>query len=629
MDAVIELEIRAGTADGLFEVRVVRALAGGEPAATIALDIDDILDDLSRIESSVLASSVHARRVMTASESAIQEIGVRLFDAVFSGQIGAAYRASAAVAAERNLVPRVALRLITPRLAALPWEALYDSEAGHYVSRKEPLIRRVSAPFAAEAPPVEPPLRVLGLVSSPRGLQVLDVEAEKERLELALHDHLEDGSVELVWLDDVTWGGVQTRLLTERWHVLHFIGHGGFDEQSDEGLIALVGRDGRADFVTATSLADLLNEADPRPRLVVLNSCQSGATGTSDLFAGTAATLVRSGIPAVVAMQFAISDYAALAFSRSFYVALASGRRIDEAVRSGRIGVLGIARDTLEWITPVLYLRGDDTRVLDRAKLPEPRTRTPLPLVTPDSPEPHITPDQRPDADASTPAAAPSPSSAGGSAVRGPEPAGPPAAPPGAVADMGASPSTPPGSHGSGPSPHRRRMGATAVVAVVLVLAGAAWAASALLRPVEATPEESDVVATSPAAPEPTETVFPPVSLAIPGDVDWTATGVSCETGDTLTITAEGLINHAPPADATAPPDGLAEFREFNIPELPDAPHAALIGRLDQQEPFLVGSSAVYTCPENGSLTLGINDAGTGNNSGAFTATITRTEYLD
>jgi hypothetical protein len=272
MDAVIELEIRAGTADGLFEVRVARALAGGEPTATVSLDIDDILEDLPRIESSVLASSVRARRLMTTSESAIQEIGVRLFDAVFSGRVGAAYRASAAVAAERNLVPRVALRLISPGLAALPWEAMYDSEAGRYLSRKEPLVRRVSAPFAVDAAPVEPPLRILGLVSSPRGLQVLDVEAEKERLELALHDHLDDGSVELVWLDDVTWGGVQSALLTERWHVLHFIGHGGFDEQSDEGLIALVGRDGRADFVTATSLADLLNEADPQPRLVVLMS---------------------------------------------------------------------------------------------------------------------------------------------------------------------------------------------------------------------------------------------------------------------------------------------------------------------------------------------------------------------
>ena len=213
------------------------------------------------------------------------------------------------------------------------------------------------------------PLRILGIISSPRGLAALDVEAERERLEAALHDHLREGRVELSWLEDVTWGGLHNKLLREPWHVLHFVGHGGYDPQSDEGLIALVGREGRADYVPASSLADLINEAEPTPRLVVLNSCESGATGTTDLFAGTAATLVRSGVHSVVAMQFAVSDYAALAFARGFYVALASGRRLGDAVRSGRIGILGTNRDTLEWVTPVLYLRGDDTRLLDAVPL--------------------------------------------------------------------------------------------------------------------------------------------------------------------------------------------------------------------------------------------------------------------
>ncbi|GAA1978017.1 CHAT domain-containing protein [Microbacterium pumilum] len=365
MSAVIELELGAGPTPGTYSVHVVKSIAGGEPSATISLDIDDVLDSLPQIESSILASSVSARRVMSIRESAVQSIGVRLFDAVFTGRIGEVYRASSAVAAERGLTPQLTLRLTAPRLAALPWEALYDSEAGRYVSRKEPLVRRVSSPYAGKLSPVGAPLRILGMVSSPRGLEALDVEAEKQRLESALAAHLEDGSVELVWLADTSWGGLHSELLTGQWHVLHFIGHGGYDDAADEGLIALVGRDGRADFVSASSLADLLNEASSAPRLVVLNSCQSGSTGTSDLFAGTAATLVHSGINAVVAMQFAVSDYAALAFARSFYIALASGRRIDEAVRSGRIGILGITRDTLEWITPVLYLGGDDTSLLD------------------------------------------------------------------------------------------------------------------------------------------------------------------------------------------------------------------------------------------------------------------------
>ena len=177
--------------------------------------------------------------------------------------------------------------------------------------------------------------------------------------------------MELHWLDDVSWTGVHDKLLEEEWHVLHFIGHGGYDTETDEGVLAFVGRNGRADYVPASRLADLLDEAEPTPRLVVLNSCQSGASGTIDLFSGTAAALAHSGIHAVAAMQYSISDDAAIAFARGFYKALAHGRGIDEAVRSGRIGILGLSRGTLEWITPVLYLRGEDTHLFDIAPMPE------------------------------------------------------------------------------------------------------------------------------------------------------------------------------------------------------------------------------------------------------------------
>ena len=40
---------------------------------------------------------------------------------------------------------------------------------------------------------------------------------------------------------------------SDEWHVLHFIGHGAYDTETDEGVLAFVGRDGRADYVTATS----------------------------------------------------------------------------------------------------------------------------------------------------------------------------------------------------------------------------------------------------------------------------------------------------------------------------------------------------------------------------------------
>ena len=133
----------------------------------------------------------------------------------------------------------------------------------------------------------------------------------------------------------------------------------------------MVGSNGRSDLRGAGDFADLLGLADPRPRLVVLNSCSSGEAGVRDLFSSTGATLARRGITAVVGMQYAVSDDAALAFSHGFYEALAAGRGVDEAVRSGRVAILGSRANTLEWVTPLLYLRGIDAHIFARSPDPE------------------------------------------------------------------------------------------------------------------------------------------------------------------------------------------------------------------------------------------------------------------
>lgn len=108
---------------------------------------------------------------------------------------------------------------------------------------------------------------------------------------------------------------------------------------------------------------DLLRQARPMPRLVLLNSCAGAAIGGADLFSGTAAALVRGGVNAVAAMQYAISDLAAIAFSRGFYSAIARGRAVDDAVSSGRVAIIGLSGRNLEWVTPVLYLRGRDSHL--------------------------------------------------------------------------------------------------------------------------------------------------------------------------------------------------------------------------------------------------------------------------
>lgn len=359
MDATLELEIGPGPEPGSYVVQVLRSAGGGEPHEVITLDIHDLVERLPLLEASVLGSGRPARRVIPDALAGIQQAGSWLFRSVFVGEVGTAYRTSYLVASELGKELQLLLSLKAFELSALPWEAMYDDETHTYVCRKETLVRLVPTPYIPAALAITTPVRVLAVISSPRGLPVLDVEGERERLQRALLPNLRSGLIELDWLADASWARLHDRLLDGTCHVLHFIGHSAFDVHTDDGVLAFIGGDDHADYVAATSLADLLNEAEPTPRLVVLNS--PGAAS------GTGAALVRSGIRAAVAMQFSMTDEASAAFAGGFYTALALGRSIDEAVRSGRIGILRLHPGTLEWVTPVLYLRGEDTRLFETA----------------------------------------------------------------------------------------------------------------------------------------------------------------------------------------------------------------------------------------------------------------------
>lgn len=382
---LFELEIRGER--GAYQVEVLHSEGAGRPRGQLDLDPEAILSRRTELENAVLASSVQSRRIVPAAEEPLQMVGQQLFEALFTGQVYGAYRASLGAAQQQQKRLGVVLRIIEPELAALPWEAMFDPEIEEYLCRTEPLIRRVDAPYTAEPLEVSPPLRILGLVASPRGLPILDVAAEKRHLEEALAKPQAAGLVELVWAPDASWEGIHEQMLSDTWHILHFIGHGDYDIVRQEGVLALVGPDGQADLVEAGRLRDLLCEAEPTPRLVVLNSCSSGKGGVGDLFSGTAAALVQRGISAVAAMQFSITDGAAIRFAHGFYTAIAHGRPVDEAVRSGRVGILGSAR-TLEWITPVLYVKSDSSQLfrLTGMPVPQPGTGTAGPASRPDLP---------------------------------------------------------------------------------------------------------------------------------------------------------------------------------------------------------------------------------------------------
>jgi WD40 repeat protein len=352
------LEVAIGPGPDGYRVDVLHSPDGGEASVVATLDAGALLAQRPDLQRAVLMSAL-AIRGLSAEEERLRTAGRDLFRALLgTGEVIGRYRA-----AERDDDLRIVLRVSDPVLAGLPWEAMYDEAAGGYVCRRHQLVRHVGVPAPVAPLAVIPPLRILGIVSSPRGLNPIDIDAEKQQLTGALSRLSSEGLVEVTWAPSATWADLQDTLLGGTWHVIHFIGHGDFDRERDEGYIFLTRPDGRKDQVEGSRLIDLLRQARPVPRLVVLNSCSGAETGTTDPYSGTAAALVRGGVTAVTGMQYEISDPAAIAFSRGFYGAIAHGRGVDEAVSSGRVAILGLSGRTLEWLTPVLYLRSQDSHL--------------------------------------------------------------------------------------------------------------------------------------------------------------------------------------------------------------------------------------------------------------------------
>jgi hypothetical protein len=349
-------------ASGEYSVRVLRSPAG-EASETMRFPFDTLAlqNRLQALQIALLRSSGTRRRIDAPEARTVQQFGTELWQALFAGDVLTRFEVSRNEARTQNVGLRLKLRFSAPELAALPWEYLYDSGRGDYLSLSlaTPLVRYISLSESIEPLTVQPPLRILGLIVSPDDLAPLDVQREKQRLEYALARLRDRGLVELEWLEGRTWRDLRQALREGPWHIFHFIGHGGFDELHGEGVIALADDEGRSRRLSATDLGRFLGDHDPL-RLAVLNSCESARGDQADVFSSTAAVLVRRGTPAVVAMQYEITDTAAIEFSRSFYEAIADGLPVDTAVAEARKGIAVAISDTLEWGTPVLFMRAPD-----------------------------------------------------------------------------------------------------------------------------------------------------------------------------------------------------------------------------------------------------------------------------
>ena len=354
-----------------YRARVVASPAG-EAYTDFALPFTDesLTILVLRVIGSIGRAQRKVRRIQSEERRLLENFGDQLFQSVFSGPVRECLGRSRLVADSRDAGLRIRLRL-PGVLANIPWEYLYDSEYGGFISLspETALVRYLELPAPVRPFPISPPLRILAMISAPSDVPELEDEEEWHKLTGALDDLVRSGLVQVDRLADGTLAALQRPLRLHEYHVLHFIGHGGYDEDAQDGALAMEGTNGQARLVTGRDLGLMIREHRSL-RLVVLNACEGARSARDDPFGGVAQALVRQGIPAVIAMQFEISDPAALVFSRSFYQAIADGLPVDVAMVEARRTMFAEGNE-VEWATPVLYLRSADGRIFTRGHISE------------------------------------------------------------------------------------------------------------------------------------------------------------------------------------------------------------------------------------------------------------------
>lgn len=323
---------------------------------------------LRDVETSIMRSysKVVARRAVSPEKTALR-FGERLVEVLLSEEPRMLFEECRRLAKERGSEMRVLLETDGDTVSQIPWEFAVDPRIrDDYLALRLSFARHLR--IASPTPPlaVKPPLRVLGVHAQPSDRDRLDVEQERESV--AALGSVSSDQVQVTWLEGDRWRDLSQALGQGGWHILHFIGHGGFDTETDSGFLELSDDDGAALQVGATRIGRAAARSGDL-RLVVLNACESASTGGAGAFSSTAAKFMQEGIPAVVAMQYEITDPAALAFAAGFYESLARGNQVDHAVTEAR-EIVRVSQNSLEWATPVLFLASNESRLFDVTEAP-------------------------------------------------------------------------------------------------------------------------------------------------------------------------------------------------------------------------------------------------------------------
>jgi tetratricopeptide (TPR) repeat protein len=329
-DNVFQITI-TGVEASNFEISVSSPIGEATSHFEINFSVEKLIDDI--LESRFL-------------NDILIENGKKLFNLIFKDQILDLYKLNKNnLKGNESLKIKLEFKENAEDIAKLPWELIHDESHFLVPSGKVNLIRYIEN-FDKKPVDISTPLRILVIISRPLG-DKLDPLVERESIIRGFYSLQTENNVIIDVLNPPTLNSLNKAVSTNTYHVLHFDGHGTFENEM--GYLLFEDENMEYDFINSEIISNTLSSTDIK--LIVLTACESSKLGRN-MFSSVAPSLIQAGIPAVVAMQFSVPLSSAAKFAEHFYNSLAHYNSISKSVIDGRKAIYA----DRTWFMPTFYL---------------------------------------------------------------------------------------------------------------------------------------------------------------------------------------------------------------------------------------------------------------------------------
>jgi len=250
-----------------------------------------------------------------------------------------------------------------------PLELLHSDDTAKYLSLMHPMARFINGAVPqnrALSPKVLSQLKekllVLVITSDTRPpIALIDqIGRELESL-LAVHDSVQ---VKLIPTDQATYATVRQEIRQCPYHIVHYVGHGLFEENSPEqsGLLFWEGPNRSGDILPLTGAELSLLLKDSNVRLFHLSCCEGTRTGTmvdllDDDYLGVADGIIQAGVPSVLGFRWPVSAVSARKLALDFYESFLKYGSPENALLDARRELAISGLDNPDWASPVLIVQ--------------------------------------------------------------------------------------------------------------------------------------------------------------------------------------------------------------------------------------------------------------------------------